>query len=282
VGGYGSGRSSTRYDLEACHLLEIGRLCDGRRKESHPRGTITWSDGDSGEVLAQASYAIAEVRFGDGVSRPVLDLHYRKAPMAPERRQPILLREERGGRQLAECPGCRRGVRKLYAPPTAEHFACRGCYRLVYRRRPKVEAQRQERVAAALEALLKADLRELLDPLFAAPRAAAAGRAHEALLESIAAELPLAPQELRLACLRLRREGLSLREIAALLESSKSSVQRYLAAGPGGLDLLALRDERRERLCLSYLPATPAAGDDPQALRTELKQVRRDLRRLGL
>jgi transposase len=57
----------------------------------------------------------------------------------------------------------------------------------------------------------------------------------------------LEPQERRLACLRLAAAGLSLRAIAPRLGCSKSSVGRMLAAGPGGIDLRALYDERKQR-----------------------------------
>jgi AcrR family transcriptional regulator len=66
----------------------------------------------------------------------------------------------------------------------------------------------------------------------------------------------LGPQESRLACLRLHISGLSLRQIAAKLGISKSSVHRYLAAGTAAIDVSALAAERRRLLAGSGL--TPA------------------------
>jgi hypothetical protein len=40
----------------------------------------------------------------------------------------------------AACPFCERPVRKLYAPPGEEHFLCRRCHDLVYRRIPQQES----------------------------------------------------------------------------------------------------------------------------------------------
>jgi AcrR family transcriptional regulator len=67
----------------------------------------------------------------------------------------------------------------------------------------------------------------------------------------------LGPQESRLACLRLHISGLSLRQIAAKLGISKSSVHRYLAAGTAAIDVSALAAERRRRL-LAGSGLTPA------------------------
>ena len=61
-------------------------------------------------------------------------------------------------------------------------------------------------------------------------------------------ELLLGQQELRLWCMRLRQEGLSLRRIADLLDCGKSSVARYCAAGRAGIDRQALILEREERV----------------------------------
>jgi hypothetical protein len=65
----------------------------------------------------------------------------------------------------------------------------------------------------------------------------------------------LADQELRVWCLRLGKLGLSLRTIARLTGPSKSSVQRYLAAGTAAVDRMALTRERLERYRDSQGPA---------------------------
>jgi recombinational DNA repair protein (RecF pathway) len=40
----------------------------------------------------------------------------------------------------AACPVCERPVRKFYVPPGEEHFLCRRCHDLVYRRIPQQES----------------------------------------------------------------------------------------------------------------------------------------------
>ena len=67
------------------------------------------------------------------------------------------------------------------------------------------------------------------------------------LLQTLEKERPLAAQELRVYCLRLGKAGLSCRAIARLVGSSKSSVQRCLAAGTPAMDMAALVSERLER-----------------------------------
>ena len=88
------------------------------------------------------------------------------------------------------------------------------------------------------------------------PRSPAQRRAAAAeLLQNLESERPLATEELRVWCLRLGRMGLSCRAIARLTGASKSSVQRYLAAGPAAIDRAALPRERLERYHDAQLPA---------------------------
>ena len=75
------------------------------------------------------------------------------------------------------------------------------------------------------------------------------------------------------------RRHLSYRQIAALLEFSKSSVARYCAAGRSGIDTTALVRERLEQA--STGPAPPE-DDDLRGLDTYLRAMRRHDQRLGL
>jgi hypothetical protein len=118
----------------------------------------------------------------------------------------------------------------------------------------------------------------LLDGLYQLPAspqrrtAAAKRRAREALLCMLADERPLSVQETRVYCLRLGKLGLSLRQIAALVGCSKSSVARYLAAGLAGVDIDALLSERlwRRSYRLSWGPFSGDLGD----LRRRLRLIR--------
>jgi hypothetical protein len=73
--------------------------------------------------------------------------------------------------------------------------------------------------------------------------------------------LILDPQELRIYCLQLARVGYSLRQIAALVGSSKSSVGRFVAAGLAGVDMAKLQAERLSRYEWNSEPTvSPGAG----------------------
>jgi hypothetical protein len=111
------------------------------------------------------------------------------------------------------------------------------------------------------------------------PRRAYVARPPRELASHLEEELPLGDEELRLWCLRLRAAGLSYRQIAALTESSKSSVARICAAGREGIDARALVHERLERA--SAGPALPES-DDPGAVATYLKAFHRHALRRGL
>lgn len=97
------------------------------------------------------------------------------------------------------------------------------------------------------------------------------------LLQTLEKERPLAAQELRVYCLRLGKAGLSCRAIARLVGSSKSSVQRCLAAGTPAIDMAALVSERLERYRESW--AQPFGG---LSLSAQLRLLDRHAKRLGL
>ena len=273
MGGLGSGRRPTRASVADCRILEIGELCDGGRCARHRRGEIRWVSAATKLTRARLTYAITAELWPDRAPLLILALRYQMTLTAPESRERIVLSGGGGVRFLAECPWCERAVRKLYAPPGAEQFLCRECHGLVYRRMPQAEAL--DLVQAAMGSLLEG-LYEL-SPETASVRSAAAARsARKALQDTLEGELPLRAQELRIYCLRLAKAGLSLRQIAALVDSSKSSVGRYLATGLRGVDMRALTTERLERLWA--FPAVPA-GNDPKALREQVMMIGRHARR---
>ena len=97
------------------------------------------------------------------------------------------------------------------------------------------------------------------------------------LLAILEEERPLFDCELRLWCLRLRAEGLSLRAIARASGASKSSVARYLAAGPEGIDRVELHRERFARAADAQL-----AGLGALPLQAQLRELARATKRLAL
>jgi transposase len=97
------------------------------------------------------------------------------------------------------------------------------------------------------------------------------------LLKAVQDERPLYDQELRAWCLLLGRRGLSCRLIARALGTSKSTVQRHLAAGQAGIDLHALIRERLSRA--DDEQGTPLAGLSP---REQLRELDRRARGFGL
>lgn len=275
MGGLGSGRRATHASVADCRVIEIGELCDAKRFARCPRGEIHWVASDKGLTRARLLYAIGEQPGPGGATLLTLTLRYHRTPSATASQERIVLAGGAGRRFLAECPSCARPVRKLYAPPGAERFLCRVCHGLVYRRMPQQEA------LAALQAAMGSLLEGLheVSPATGASSAAAKRSARQALLSTLEEERPLGPQELRIYCLRLAKMGLSVRQIAALVDSSKSSVQRHLAAGLDGIDRRALIAERLERLWA--LPPVPSA-DDPGTLRQQVMTIGRHARRLGL
>ena len=279
MGGLGSGRRRTRTSVADCRVIEIGELCDAGRCASQPRGEIRWLGERTGVMRARLSYTIAEQRWPGGDVLLTLTLRYRQRLMASESRDEIVLVGGGGRRFYGECPFCERPVRKLYAPPGEEHFLCRSCHRLVYRRVPQQEARAALADAEAAMGSLLEGLYELSPATTKARSAAARRRDLEALLRMLEDELPLEPQELRIYCLRLAKAGLSLRQIAALVGSSKSSVARFLAAGRQGLDTRALLAERLQRY--RAFPAMPL-GDDPKALDEHANMIARHVRRFRL
>jgi hypothetical protein len=250
IGGPGSGRRPDKTCVSECRVVSIGELAGGARRRPHPAGEIVWVAQRSRETQARLTYTITEEHWPPGPDLSVLALRYWPTLSAAESRERIILVAGKPG--LADCPGCDEPVRKLYAPPGAEHFLCRSCHDLVYRKRPGPDrlAELQTAMGPLLHGLY-AD-----HALIAGQRSPAQRRkAAKELLQTLEDERPLAPEELRVWCLRLGKLGLSCRTIARLTGTSKSSVQRYLAAGAAAIDRTALARERLERYHDSQLPA---------------------------
>jgi hypothetical protein len=250
MGGPGSGRRPDKTCISECRLLSVGELAARSRRQTKPSGEIVWVAKRSGATQARLIYTITEEHWPQGPDLSVLALRYWPTLSAAESRERIVLSEEKPG--LAHCPGCDEPVRKLYAPPGAQHFLCRGCHDLVYRRRP--EPDRLAELQTAMGPLLQGLYAD--HALIEGPRSPAQSRkAAAALLQTLESERPLAPEELRVWCLRLGKMGLSCRKTARQAGTSKSSAQRYLAAGTAAIDQAALARERLERYHESQMPA---------------------------
>ncbi len=133
MGGPGSGRRPDKTCVWQCRVLSIGELAGVARRQLQPAGEILWVAKRSRTTLARLLFTITEEHWPQGPDLWVLALRYWPTLSAAESRERIILCEKPG---LAICPGCDEPLRKLYAPPGAEHFLCRGCHDLVYRRRP--------------------------------------------------------------------------------------------------------------------------------------------------
>jgi len=278
MGGPGSGRTRQRCVVGDCRCVSVGELLRHGRRAEPPGGEVVWRRLGSDEVRAGLTYQLTSESWPQLANVALIELHYQVAPQGGTTRQQIAL-ERRARETLGLCPDCQRAVRRLYAPPGADRFACRACQGLIYRRPSRPQAQEQ----------LLAELRQAMGPLQEAvlvvdgllealpgdvrPRR----RSLAELLASVAEERPLFDQELRLWCLRLRAEGLSLRTIARSTGSSKSSVARYLDAGPAGIDRAELHRERLARAADEQL-----AGLGALSAGAQLRELARANKRLGL
>ncbi len=271
MGGPGSGQRPSKACVADCRCLSIAELAAAARRHP-PGGEVIWQAKGDGAVCGRLSYTIGEEHWPEGTRLRVLALRYRPDGATAESRERLILDPDKPA--LAHCPACERPLRKLYAPPGAAHFLCRACHGLVYRSAPRGDG------LAALQAAMGGLLRGLYADYTVIARPPTAAERQRALLElltRVEAERPLFDQELRVWCLRLGKEGLSVRAIARHTGTSKSSVQRYLAAGLEGVDLLKLSRERLYRYDdarLSGLTGLP--------LRAQAQLLGRHVRKLGL
>jgi hypothetical protein len=267
MGGPGSGRPPSKLSIEDTRALDIDELCDAGAALAFPVGQIVWREKGSGRVLGLLAYRIATQAPADLAARLLLlYLYWPGRATAPQGDQVALLGRE-GLRQTALCPtpGCDQRVRSLYAPLGEHPFLCRSCHGLVYRS----SAKERELPFA----------REILAPLLDEIRAACTGVGP---LPAEEEDGYRGPQQCRLACLRLGAAGLSLRLIAARVGVSKSNVQRYLAAGPTGIDLLELYRERQLESNLARYASFADGSLAPGAIARELREIDRETKRFGL
>jgi hypothetical protein len=269
MGGPGSGQRPSKYSTRDCRVVSMGELLAAARRHP-PGGDVIWRAKHDGQILGRLSYSVAEEHRPEGTDLRVLALRYQPTPQAPESRERLFL--DPGQPALAHCPGCEQPLRKLYAPPGAAHFLCRCCHGLVYRSPPRNDDLAE----------LQAAMGDLLHGLYAdeellAKHANYRQRDLATLINTVEEERSLDDQELRVWCLRLRKAGLSLRAIARHCGVSKSSVQRYLAAGLGGIDHLALSRERLRRYHDGQLGSLAGLP-----LHAQVRLLTRHVRKLGL
>ena len=227
-------------------------------------------------LRARLTYAISGQ--DDAIEDLLLTYRYGREGVSPSAAHEVELDCAPGRRAYAFCPACGRRVRTLYAPPGAELFACRVCYRLVYRRS---RAGETARLRAARSPVRRCGSCRRC-------RSAPGGGRGVATYPRLPPRSPASSRrsrrcgeaETRLWCLRLRAAGLSYRQIAALLEISKSSVARYCVAGR--------KAHRAPRpWCAnasSSASARPrsAADDDLRGLDAYLRALHHHALRLGL
>ena len=121
MGGYGSGRRSTKPKIEDCNSLDANQLNRGGCLKSGWCGTTTWSR--NGEKISST---------GMCASTNSLNLsYYSKQYGAVKQFITIERRPCRfgGSRAYFRCK-CNKRVVKLYA--AGKHFLCRHCYHLPY------------------------------------------------------------------------------------------------------------------------------------------------------
>jgi len=276
MGGPGSGRRRARPAVGDCRAVAIGELIDGGRWQTQRHGEVLWRAPHSAAVAGRLAYTLHHQSESADQVQLALAYRYWPAGSGVFSDDEVELLIGRGTRPVARCPECERAVRSLYAPPGARYFACRSCHQLFYRPSAWREqlADVHERAGPALAELAALPER----PPTAAPTRYVAAPPAE-LAHRLEQELPLAPQELRLWCLRLRTCGLSYRQIAALTESSKSSIARICAAGREGIDRGALVRESLQRSA-TLPPISLETGR--RGIAAEMRTLRAHFKRRGL
>ena len=267
MGGPGSGRRPYKPSVDDCRLLDIGKLCDGGAAQAFPRGEILWRESTSGAPLGLLVYRIAREQESGRTARLLLAYLYWPSLLAEPQGAQIELAGGQGSRISALCPGwgCERPERTLYIPPSDDRLLCRVCHGLVY---PPSAKARNLRL-----------MHDILAPLLAEIEAACQGSGPPPEPEGPGY---LGPQESRLACLRLRSRGLSLRQIAARVGISKSSVGRYLLDGAAGIDPFELYRERQMEAHFDSLAALSQGSRSSGVIGRELREIDRRAARWGL
>lgn len=132
MGGRGSGRPPERYAVCDSRSLSVGELL-ARTPAGKPNCEISWRTLTGGRLTARLSFRPVGTQRASERATQTIELRYWPTLTDPFTRQAIVV--PGGGRAPSIlCPVCGAAVRKLYAPPGADRFACRTCHGLVYRR----------------------------------------------------------------------------------------------------------------------------------------------------
>ena len=235
VGGLGSGPGAGVSPSRSAAPSKIGELCTaGRRPCPAPRRGPVARHGTTARLLARLSYAIT--RAGGAAEAALCS-----SPTATGPRARAL--DMRSSSCSSPCPGgaATPAARAVVAACCASthprvHSTSSAASAGASSTGPRRSASTLAYVAEVAGPTLR-ELAALPVRVRRRPRRRYVERPpSEARRSQLESELPLAEQELRLWCLRLRGAGLSYRQIAALAESSKSSVARICAAGRAGID----------------------------------------------
>lgn len=159
MGGIGSGGwNARRITVESCLVLDVDHLVrEGAcRPGTTTKGTITWSNSDTGATRAEIGYTANM----EGARHGYLRLRYRSAGVDHDEMIDFVAEPCRFGglRWAVECPIRRSLVRKLYRPPGGRRFASRLAYGLTYTSRRGSAQERPMRQAQALRMRLGGDV----------------------------------------------------------------------------------------------------------------------------
>jgi hypothetical protein len=166
MGGFGSGPSGGRLEVEACRSVDVNRLHRVGCLKPGWQGGWEWKE--DGERVAWISMRAEENRL-------VLNYRFRRnGDEWTDVDEPISVVRVPcrygGSRPYFVCPGivnnvsCRRRVAKLYGPD--RYFLCRHCYRLGYASQSEDAMDRARRQATRIRVRLGggADMPEFLPP----------------------------------------------------------------------------------------------------------------------
>lgn len=172
MGGFGSGRRSSRSTVERCLVLDSSRLSrEGILREASTRtGSWHWSAG--GQTVAQIGYAANASQ-----SSPTLRLSYRACGADTSYAIALQITKPQfgGNRWWFTCPlqrngsACGRRVRKLFLPPQGRYFGCRHCHKLTYRSRKEDRKTRALTTTQAIRVRLGGSA-SLFEPFPAKPK----------------------------------------------------------------------------------------------------------------
>lgn len=141
MGGFGSGRQSSRSKLEDGLRLDLNKLLrKGQiRKHSWSRGTLTWSYVYSGEDAASIIYESSLINPQDQWLRLsyTLSRHGDKIPMDYKIRIISTNTNFGGSRLWFECPRTRKRATVLYCVYGCDYFYSRHAFRALYRSQSK-------------------------------------------------------------------------------------------------------------------------------------------------